>query len=268
MNRNSSLTFLLLLLGLSVAQTSCYKKDKCGEEITLLAPTTVEEGEDLVLEVTNFEDAEVNYFLWEFPDMTPYNFLSEGRVDGGEVYTIEGFNPKDIGTYSVKMYPKDSDCDPVILEVSVDMTPKTCPCEEPTATNTLYYDPGYKSQFTEEVMTGAYYDSGSEDNSVITFSGTNDIEFFFGRQLTDISRSYRVAGGGNTFWDEDNDPHMDVHIYFSAWDEGFYNYFTEKDETLYITRTSDQMILQFCDLDVDEFGVHKFTLSGKFVVDL
>ena len=257
----------LLFTALSLFLLSCSKKkNTCGEDYTLSAPLTVKEGESLTLKVDGYNGTSNTTFLWECPDMTPYNMLSEGRVEDDDNFVIQDFNIQDVGTYNVKIYPGGDDCEPIYLEKAVEMTPKTCTCSDPPATNTLYYDATYEGLFAEESMTANVFNSGNETSSEITFSGNNTFKIFFGRMLPEFSSTYNLIGGINTFWDTFDDSYLDIHFHLNGYNHGFDYWYIEDDDLVYVKRNGDQLSIQFCDVKVYHLGVYYFTISGKFIV--
>lgn len=259
----------LLILG-SVSLISCEKSADCGENLVINGYAMVPEGDDLVLTVDGLEKTGIDGFLWECPDMKPYNFLTEGRVHENDAeFVIQDFNIQDVGTYSVKMYPKDDGCEPVILQKTVNMNPKPCDCPYPMNDNTLYYNSSYESQFTEDLMTATVDNSNGEASSSITFSGTNTFTLYFGRKIPEFSSTFRIAGETYIFWDDSFDPYLDVHIHLDGWNHGIeYFYIEHLTEELFVERNGNELVIQFCDLDVHNYVTHQFKLSGRFVVNL
>jgi len=246
---------------------SCTKDEvSCGADITISNYYVVNEGEDLIFTVEGLDNTGIDYFLWECADMKPYNSLNEGRVyEGDPEFIIQDFNVQDIGKYSVKMYPKGESCAPVILEKTVTMNPKNCPCATPALENTLYYSNGYSN----ETMTATIYNSNTEESSEITFNGTNTFTIFFGRKLPEVSSTFNLVDGNNTFWDENDDAFLDVHFHFDAWNHGF-DYFGLDGMTdgFYLDRDQNILTMQFCDVQLHNYITQQFTISGKFVVVL
>jgi hypothetical protein len=249
---------------------SCVKEDNCGESYTLDSPAQIDEGETLTLTVAGFNNEINTYFAYDCPDMTPYNSTGPGGVSGGETFTIEDFNIQDEGTYTVTVFPGGDACESFTLSKTVTMIPKTCPCSVPAQDNTLYYSPSYEGQFTEDVLTPFVYNSNSFETSTITFNGQNTFKVFFGRMLPESSSTFTIIGGHNTFWDDFDDDYLDVHFHINGSNHGFDFFRIEENKEMYLTRTANQLIMQFCDLEVSQYytGIYSFTLSGKFVVDL
>lgn len=260
----------VLLLAL-VLLFSCTKKEvNCGENYTLNAPGQIVEGETLTLTVAGFNNEINTYFAYDCPDMTPYTSTGPGGVSGGETFTIEDFNVKDVGTYTVTVFPGGDDCESFTLSKTVTMIPKTCPCSDPAQENTLYYSPSYEGQFTEEALTANVYNSSSSETSTIIFNGQNTFTVFFGRMLPETSSTFTVIGGHNTFWDENDDDYLDVHFHINGNNHGFDFFGIEEGKEMYLERNGNQLTMQFCDLKVNQYytGNYAFTLSGKLVVDL
>lgn len=252
--------------------TSCNKDEKCGEYVELYAPDLVNEGEDLILKAIKLDNTEIEDFLWAFPDMTDYNFLTEGMVssDDNPQFKITNFNFRDIGAYYLKMYPKKEGCSPIIQTKTIAMKPKTCDCPEPAQENVLYYSPSYEGQFSEDPVTIIVNNSNSNNSqSTITLQGTNTFTIFFGRQLPDVSCTYTIAGGSYLYWDDNLNKYSDTHVHLYGHNHAL-QYFNVEDmsEQMYFERTDNQLIIRFCDLELDNFSTPQFKLSGRFVINL
>lgn len=259
-----------IVLSLS-AFISCNKDEKCGKYVELYAPDIVNEGEDLTLKAIKLDKTEIKDFLWAFPDMTDYTFLTEGMVANyAPEFKITNFHFRDIGTYYLKMYPKKEGCSPIIRTKTIAMKPKTCDCPEPAQENVLYYSPNYEGQFSEHPVTFSVSNSNSNNSpSSITFFGTNKLTIFFGRKIPEVSSTYNIAGGSYLYWDDNSNQYLDAHIHLYAYNHSL-QYFNVEDmtEQLYVEHTGSQLIIRFCDLEIDDFSTPQFKISGKFRIDL
>lgn len=250
--------------------SSCNKDEKCGEYVSLYAPILADEGEDFTLEVIKLEKTGIESFLWSYPDMTGAKLVAEGMVGTSEPrLTIKFFNIKDVGTYYVKMYPKNSKCQPIIRETVVGLNPKKCDCPEPPSENVLYYTPNYEGEFTEEPLTIAA-DNTSEYGTITATGTKNTLSLFFGIKLPEFSSTFYSLHGDYLNWNPNYSgyAYSGIHTHLKGYNRSLFYFDFPKSKEIYVEHTGSQLILQFCNLIVRDSLNQEFQISSKLRVDI
>ena len=271
-------SFFILSVFLSISY-GC-KKDTCIQDLNLVAPSSVMEGEDIYLSVTGADEAVNNSYYWGLADMSYYSTLVDGMVEvsGPDPIIIENADLRDNGSYAFRIIPGQAgECPKVQSDKIITVIPKVSPCYNTTTENVLFIDESFSSGVINQTFTPTYeniWSSGSDFHiglSMPMFTYAMDFYFYIlppeHSSTYTLRNYYQNASDGSV----EDDFFIQAEVYFCPDNEGGNSYrVTENLDNLYVKREGNQLVLTFCDVEFSHITIPSktVTISGKVRVDL
>ncbi len=259
-------TFFCLVL-------SCRKKNDCSQNMQIIGPDSVNEGEEIQLNIKNPIPEKTNtYYYWNYPDMSHYYSLVDNfvEVDYAEPAYIEKARVTDEGQYTFKVISKE--CGTVTVSKNIKVIPLVSPCFNSTFDNQLDLTKSNSPIQVFQKFTPILHDNLSDfyiELKMPMFTYTMNLYFY--KSIPVKSSRYLIRNRYQNAFDDQIPKDEDLHVYidFATASVG-YDYYRvdEALNNLYLKREGNQMIISFCDVAFKGKYNDSIVVSGKVNINL
>ena len=265
------LNYCGVIITLLIASTSCKKPvDECANDMQIIAPDSVVEGEQMIISVQNYPIPEpINtYFSWSMPDESN-TYQQKDKI------TIEHAQFSNEGEYSFTR--QKSHCPTIKISKYIKVVPKTCPCFDLIQSNTLVIiDPNSTGSNPVTRSITPQVSIGSESFNINlgpSLAGYySEFKLFFHRSIPDQSCTFKLRSYELDYQDPTIVENNNIQAYVRLIpDYATYLDFSvdDSEQEVYLKKLNNQLIITLCDVEFKgHYGNDPLRISGKIVINL